>query len=278
MTSEDEADTGLDAARDALARGELVVLPTDTVYGLAADAFEPSAVDRLRTAKGRGRSMPPPVLVASPTTLDALATAVPLYVREMVEELWPGPLTLICNQQPSLSWDLGDARDTVAVRMPDHPHALALLKQTGPLAVSSANLTGQPPADDVDAAQDMLGDAVAVYLDGGPASGGPASTIVDVTREPPRMLREGSIDLATLRRFHPDLEDPDGQGPDDVDEDVDPDDDGDDADTGSDARPTAADEVPDWRTNDLEDEDDDDDDEDDDEDTAPAGPGRPAGS
>ncbi|MFY0406305.1 L-threonylcarbamoyladenylate synthase [Solicola sp. PLA-1-18] len=252
LASEDDADAGVDAARDALARGDLVVLPTDTVYGLAADAFEPTAVDRLRAAKGRGRDMPPPVLVASPTTLDALATAVPLYVREMVEDLWPGPLTIVCRQQPSLTWDLGDSRSTVAVRMPDHPHALALLKQTGPLAVSSANLTGQPPAEDVDLAEAMLGEAVAVYLDGGPASGGPASTIVDVTREPPRVLRLGGIDLETLRAYHPDLEGPDGEGPVRVHDD-DTDDDDDEADD-------------DLETAELERDPVDDDDDDDDED------------
>ena len=127
-------------------RGELVVLPTDTVYGIGADAFDPDAVRRLLAAKGRGRDMPPPVLVSAPTTLDALAVGVPSYARALIDELWPGPLTLVCRQQPSLQWDLGDTRGTVAVRMPDHAVALELLARTGPLAVSSANRTGLPAA------------------------------------------------------------------------------------------------------------------------------------
>lgn len=174
-------------------------MPTDTVYGLAADAFDPAAVRRLLRAKGRGRDMPPPVLVAAQTTLDALATKVPAIARELVEEFWPGPLTLVCQQQPSLTWDLGDTRSTVAVRMPDHEHALELLRRTGPLAVSSANRTGKPAAKTLDEAEEMLGVTVAVYLDGGPTDGGVPSTILDVTASPPRVLREGAIELAALQ-------------------------------------------------------------------------------
>jgi L-threonylcarbamoyladenylate synthase len=198
---DEERQRGLEAAVTALRSGKLVVMPTDTVYGLAADAFDPAAVRRLLRAKGRGRDMPPPVLVAAQTTLDALATKVPDLARELVEELWPGPLTLICRQQPSLTWDLGDTRSTVAVRMPDNDNALELLRRTGPLAVTSANRTGQPAASTVDEAEEMLGVTVAVYLDGGPTEGGPASTILDVTTSPPRVLREGAIELATLKGF-----------------------------------------------------------------------------
>ncbi|MGH3359875.1 MAG: L-threonylcarbamoyladenylate synthase, partial [Nocardioidaceae bacterium] len=153
-------------------------------------------------AKGRGRDMPPPVLVAAQTTLDALATSIPGYARDMVEELWPGGLTLVCRQQSSLSWDLGDNRETVAIRMPDNEYALELLKQTGPLAVSSANTTGHPAATDVDSAEEMLGDSVAVYLDGGTCDGSTASTIVDVTGPDPRVLREGAIGLERLKEFN----------------------------------------------------------------------------
>jgi len=163
---------GLDAAVLAIRAGKLTVLPTDTVYGLAADAFDAGAVRRLLRGKGRGREMPPPVLIAAVSTLDALASSVPTYAKDMVAELWPGPLTLICTQQPSLTWDLGDARGTVAVRMPDHPLALELLSRHGPLAVSSANITGRPPATTCDEAVDQLGNAVAVYLDDGPAGEG----------------------------------------------------------------------------------------------------------
>lgn len=197
---------GLDAATAAIAAGDLVVLPTDTVYGLAADAFSPDAVHRLVTAKGRGRDMPPPVLIGSPATLEALAAEVPAWLRAMTSELWPGPLTVICREQPSLSWDLGDTRQTVAVRVPDDQVALALLKATGPLAVSSANRTGEPPATTIEEAERMLGEAVAVYLDAGTSPGGVASTILDVTTPTPRLLRQGPIGLDVLHRFNNTIE------------------------------------------------------------------------
>lgn len=192
-TDPDSLDEALDAARTALHAGELAVIPTDTVYGIAADAFEPDAVAALLRAKGRGRQMPPPVLVASAMTLDALASRIEPYVYTMTDALWPGPLTVICRQQESLTWDLGETRGTVAVRMPDNTYALDLLKRTGPLAVSSANLTGRPAATTVDEAQAMLGESVAVYLDGGPAGSGVPSTIVDCTDVTPRLVREGAV-------------------------------------------------------------------------------------
>ncbi len=203
---ESELDAGLEAAEAAIGRGELVVLPTDTVYGLAADAFSPEAVQRLLDAKGRSRQMPPPVLVGAPTMLEALASDIPSWLRTMTSSLWPGPLTVICRQQSSLTWDLGDTHQTVAIRMPDDATALALLKVTGPLAVSSANLTGEPAAESVDDAERMLGDAVAVYLDGGPSRSGLPSTILDATGPTPRVLRQGSIDLDTLHSFNNTIE------------------------------------------------------------------------
>jgi L-threonylcarbamoyladenylate synthase len=198
MADEDARERGLTAAARAVQRGELVVLPTDTVYGVGADAFDPAAVRRLLAAKGRGREMPPPVLVSAATTLDALAVKVPAYARALVDELWPGPLTLVCTQQPSLQWDLGDTRGTVAVRMPDHEVALALLERTGPLAVSSANRTGMPAAADVDQAEEMLGESVAAFLDAGPTTGPLPSTIVDVTGPTGRVLRLGALSLERL--------------------------------------------------------------------------------
>jgi tRNA threonylcarbamoyl adenosine modification protein (Sua5/YciO/YrdC/YwlC family) len=197
---------GIDSATAAIAAGDLVVLPTDTVYGLAADAFSADAVQRLVAAKGRGREMPPPVLIGAPATLEALAADVPTWLRAMTAELWPGPLTVICREQPSLNWDLGDTRGTVAVRVPNDDVALAVLKATGPLAVSSANLTGEPPATTIDQAERMLGDAVAVYLDAGTSPGGVASTILDVTAATPRVLREGPIGLDDLHRFNNTIE------------------------------------------------------------------------
>jgi L-threonylcarbamoyladenylate synthase len=197
-SSDDEREAAVEAAALAVQRGELVVLPTDTVYGIGADAFDPAAVRALLSAKGRGREMPPPVLVSSATTLDALATRVPDYARTLVEAFWPGPLTLVCHQQTSLRWDIGDTRGTVAVRMPDHQVALEILERTGPLAVSSANRTGLPAATDADQASEMLGDAVAVVVDDGVSPGGEASTIVDCTGAQGRILRRGAIDVSTL--------------------------------------------------------------------------------
>ncbi|NMR19946.1 threonylcarbamoyl-AMP synthase [Cellulomonas fimi] len=193
----------LDEAVNVVGRGGLVVLPTDTVYGIGADAFSPPAVAALLAAKGRGRQMPPPVLVPDVRTLDGLATQVPVSVRELVAAFWPGGLTVICHAQPSLAWDLGETRGTVALRMPDHPAALALLRRTGPMAVSSANRTGGPAALSARDAVDQLGDAVAVYLDAGTAPGGVASTIVDATGGTLRLVRAGAIDLATLRAVAP---------------------------------------------------------------------------
>ena len=197
--------TGIAAATRAVKSGELIVLPTDTVYGIGADAFDRAAVASLLAAKGRGRDMPVPVLVGSWTTLDGLMMFVPDRVRELVEHFWPGALTLIVEQAPSLSWDLGDARGTVAVRMPMHPIALELLGQTGPMAVSSANRSGHPPASSQEQAYDQLGSSVSVYLDGGPSGEPVPSTIIDVTGETAEVLRLGALSLEELRDVLPDL-------------------------------------------------------------------------
>jgi L-threonylcarbamoyladenylate synthase len=138
------------------------------------------------------------VLVASAATLDALAVRVPEWARALTEAFWPGALTLVCHQQSSLQWDLGETRGTVAVRVPDHPVAIAVLERTGPLAVSSANRTGMPAATDADAAEEMLGHAVSVVVDSGPTPGADPSTIVDVTGEAPRLLRLGAISVERL--------------------------------------------------------------------------------
>ncbi len=207
------SEPGIEEAVRAIARGELVVLPTDTVYGVGSDAFDAAAVARLLAAKGRGRQMPPPVLMGDVRTLDGLATDVPEAVRVLVEEFWPGGLTVICRAQPSLAWDLGETRGTVALRIPDSPCALALLRRTGPLAVTSANLTGQPAARTATEAAAQLGPAVSVYLDGGPAPGGTASTIVDATGDVLRVVRDGAIPLADLRRLVPEMLDVRGEAP-----------------------------------------------------------------
>lgn len=206
--------TGMREARQAIARGELVVMPTDTVYGVAADAFSAGAVARLLAAKGRGRQQPPPVLVSGVDMMRALVSDVPEAVEGLVEAFWPGGLTVVLPAQPSLDWDLGDTHGTVAVRMPDHPLALELLTDTGPLAVSSANLTGKPAAIEAEDARLMLDDSVAVYLDAGPSSTGVSSTIVDATglvaAEHPtvRVLRAGAIDRDRLAALLGDLLEP----------------------------------------------------------------------
>ncbi|MEV6202093.1 L-threonylcarbamoyladenylate synthase [Streptomyces sp. NPDC051771] len=198
--------TGLREAASAVRRGELVVLPTDTVYGLGADAFGSEAVAELLAAKGRGRGMPTPVLIGSPNTLHGLVTDFSEHAWELVDAFWPGPLTLVARHQPSLQWDLGDTRGTVAIRMPLHPVAIELLTEVGPMAVSSANLSGHPAPEDCDAAQQMLGDSVSVYLDGGPTPGNVPSSIVDVTGRIPVLLREGALSPEELRKVVPDLE------------------------------------------------------------------------
>ena len=213
---------GMRRARQAIGRGELVVLPTDTVYGVAADAFSADAVERLLAAKGRGRQSPPPVLVAGVSTMRALVAEVPAPVERLVEEFWPGGLTIVLPAQPSLSWDLGETGGTVAVRMPAERIALELLEECGPLAVSSANLTARAAAVDVDSARAMLGETVSVYLDGGPRDTGVASTIIDATGlvagapRPVRVLRDGAVTRDRLRAVLGDLmadDDPDAPLP-----------------------------------------------------------------
>ncbi len=200
----------LTSAASALKGGDLVVLPTDTVYGIGADAFDPDAVAALLDAKGRGRDMPVPVLVGSWHTIDGLVSVVTAQTRDLIEAFWPGGLTLVVEQAPSLAWDLGDVNGTVAVRMPMQALAIDLLTETGPLAVSSANRSGQPPAMTAAEAQTQLGESVMVYLDDGPAAVGVPSSIVDVSGERPQLLRAGAIDIDALREVVPDLLDQHG--------------------------------------------------------------------
>lgn len=190
---------GIEEAVAAVRSGKLIVLPTDTVYGLGADAFSRDAVTDLLLAKGRGRDMPPPVLVGSVRAGMALIDDLGTYGQDLISEFWPGGLTLVCRATPTLSWDLGDTKGTVAVRMPLHPVALEVLKETGPLAVSSANRSGLPSATTAAAAQEQLGSSVSVYLDGGVCASSVASTIIDLTGDVPRLLRAGAIPLDKIR-------------------------------------------------------------------------------
>lgn len=194
-----ERTRGIAEAFSAVRRGELIVLPTDTVYGVGVDAFMPPAVTALLDAKGRGREMPPPVLVGSVRAATALVDDLGTYGQDLIDEFWPGALTLVCRANPNLMWDLGETKGTVAIRMPMHELAVELLKETGPLAVSSANLSGRAAARTVDEAEKMLGDSVAVYLDGGTSGHADPSTIIDLTGPVPRLLRAGAVSEDKIR-------------------------------------------------------------------------------
>ena len=192
---------GIEAAVNAARAGELIVLPTDTVYGIGADAFIPASVTTMLAAKGRGRNMPPPVLIGTSRAAAALVEDLGAFGQALIDEFWPGALTLVFRASPTLAWDLGDTKGTVALRMPLHPVALDVLRQTGPMAVSSANRTGQPAATTAAEAQSQLGEAVSVYLDGGPCTDNIPSTILDLTGTVPTLLRTGAVPVERLRRI-----------------------------------------------------------------------------
>lgn len=183
----------LGAAAKELDAGGIVVFPTDTVYGVGADAFNPEATARIFAAKRRPRSMALPVLVARPRQAWALCSDVPRSAQVLVAAFWPGPLTLILPEAEGLSWDLGETRGGVAVRMPAHHDLLDLILTVGPLAATSANVSGRPTPQTVDAVAGELGDAVSLYVDGGPASSDVPSTIVDLTGWRTKVVREGPI-------------------------------------------------------------------------------------
>ncbi|MDU6151645.1 MAG: L-threonylcarbamoyladenylate synthase [Actinomyces urogenitalis] len=198
--------------------GGLVIIPTDTVYGIGTLASDAAAVARLLAAKGRGRQMPPPVLVAGPDQLDGVVGALPPAAQALMEAFWPGALTIILDAAPDLGWDLGETGGTIAVRMPDHPLALELLRATGPMAVTSANHTGQPPATDAASARVAFPGHVReagspgagspdrsegdiLLLDGGATPGPVPSTIVSLAGDhaySPRIIRDGVLSLSQL--------------------------------------------------------------------------------
>ena len=180
------------AAARALAAGDIVGIPTDTVYGLAADAFHTGASDRLFSLKRRPRSVELPVLVAGVDQALGLAIAVPASARRLMERFWPGAVTLVLPRRPDLNADLGDEDATIGMRCAAHPVPLALCAAVGPLATTSANRHGQPPATTAEAVAAALGPAVELILDAGPCSE-LASTVVDCTGVEPRLLREGRV-------------------------------------------------------------------------------------
>ncbi|WP_062344280.1 L-threonylcarbamoyladenylate synthase [Herbidospora yilanensis] len=194
-----ERESGLIDAASVIRAGDLIVLPTDTVYGIGADAFTPSAVRALLTAKGRGPDMPVPVLVGTVRAAGALVESLGTHGQDLIDAFWPGPLTLVFKANRSLKWDLGETKGTVALRMPLHQVALDLLKETGPMAVSSANRSGNPPATTAAEAEEQLGQSVAVYLDAGPCNDNTPSTILDLTTSVPRVLRKGGVPVDKLR-------------------------------------------------------------------------------
>ncbi|MCA1830155.1 MAG: threonylcarbamoyl-AMP synthase [Actinobacteria bacterium] len=197
ITDRDEA---IKEAGLALRAGRLVVFPTDTVYGIAADAFNQAATSTIFRVKNRPRSLPLPVLVSRPRQAWALSSEVPPGALDLAGSFWPGALTMILKQADELEWDLGESRGTIAVRMPAHQDLIALLENVGPTAMTSANVSGEPTPRTVDEIRARLGDEVAVYVDGGPSSMDTGSTIVDLTGSVARVLREGPISSADVAR------------------------------------------------------------------------------
>ena len=202
-TDAEQREAGLAASVNAVQEGGLVVFPTDTVYGVGADAFKSTAVSRCAPSRERGRNVPPPVLVGSVAAAAALTESLGPFGQDLIDEFWPGPLTLVFRASATLQWDLGDTMGTVAVRMPLHPVALDLLRRTGPMAVSGANRQGLPAATTAAEAENQLGDAISVYLDGGACADSVPSTILDLTGTVPRMLRAGALSIDELRKVVP---------------------------------------------------------------------------
>ena len=201
-----EAEGALEQAIQALRAGEIVVFPTDTVYGVGCDLWNPEAIERLYWAKKRPKKLPIPVLVSAPEHVQQVAHHLPPYFDVLVESFWPGGLTLIVRRRPQVPAVLCAGGDTVAVRMPAHPLALRLIEAMGgALAATSANISGNPaPKSASDALEELQG-RVAIVLDGGDCPGGIASTIVDLVSSPPRLLRHGPLSATAIRELLPDL-------------------------------------------------------------------------
>lgn len=205
VSQENQLDDAIQAAASAVKRGELVVLPTESSYAVATDAFNNGALAKLRSAKGRGPELPIPVMVPSAQTVSGVLTSLGGEAEKLMAAFWPGALTLVGRSQPSLMWEVAGAGElAVSVRMPVHPVAWRLTNAVGPLALTAANVAGADLPQSCDAAEAALGDEVAIYLDAGPANG-PASTIVDFTGNEPVVLREGAVTVAELLKVVPNL-------------------------------------------------------------------------
>lgn len=198
MSSEAERNRGFVAAKAALLRGQCIVMPTDTVYGIAANPFVPKGMDSLFAAKKRDREMSVPVFVPNLDAAIALSYNLSDQAKLLMQKFWPGALTVITAAHPTLKWDLGDSAAMVALRIPMQRTALQLLTETGPLGVSSANLGSNPAATNIESAQDQLGSSVAVYLDAGPTAGDQQSTIIDASKAKLRVIRVGALAISDI--------------------------------------------------------------------------------
>jgi L-threonylcarbamoyladenylate synthase len=182
----------LQSALDLLEQGQLIVFPTDTVYGVGCLAFDKRAIDRLYSVKDRAFTKAIPVLLGDVADLQKVTSQVGSVAHRLASRFWPGPLTLVVLKNPKLPGNLSPY-PTVGVRMPDHPTALELLRLTGPMAVSSANLSNQPSARTAEEVLAQLGGRVPLIIDGGPTPGGVPSTVLDCSQAQPQILREGPI-------------------------------------------------------------------------------------
>lgn len=193
----------VEAAREralaVLRAGRLLVAPTDSIYALVADAFSKQATQRLFGAKRRGRATPLTVLIRSPRQTTGMVEVISEPAERLMAVYWPGPLTLVFRAVEGLTWDIGDTRGSVSLRMPTDDFLLDLIAEIGPLAVTSANRRGEPVPTNVAQARKLLGLSAGLYLDGGERAG-PTSTIVDVTRDQAEVLREGAIPAADIEQ------------------------------------------------------------------------------
>jgi L-threonylcarbamoyladenylate synthase len=187
-------------ALDTLRHGGIIAFPTDTVYGLAAIAFDTSAIGRLYRVKSRSQEKAIAILIAAPSQLSEVAASVPPAAQRLAEACWPGALTLILPRAPRLP-DTLSAAPTIGVRIPDHPVALALLAAAGPLAVTSANLSGGANTSTAAEVRAQLGGKIHLILDGGRTPGGVPSTVVDCTSPTPKILREGPVTAHQIRKI-----------------------------------------------------------------------------
>ena len=189
--------TAIAMAVDALSGGDIIGMPTDTVYGLAADPFHTGAADRLFRLKGRPRHVELPVLVASEEQALSLCTAVPVEARRLMERYWPGPLTLVLPRRPDLDADLGEDDATIGIRCPAHPVPLAICAKMGPIATTSANRHGEQPITTAEGVAKAFDAEIALVLDGGACDLLPSS-VVDCTGGTPKVLREGRISVVEI--------------------------------------------------------------------------------